>query len=217
MPTVNRGHDESNLRGVGRACEVGIDLLVLGLIQRNESVEDIIASSGIIGASYFPVRRAVQGWIGPEILFNKSGTHTFKIREVIVHGAHRQLLLKPIDLVEEQDDAGLDEPSRVADTVEQCKSFLHAIHCFVLEQKLVVLGDGDQEEDGCDILKTMYPFLAFRSLPTNIEHSVRQVVDDEGGLGDTSCLDPGAQNILVVWHVIVGGNTVDRVEVTIRR
>ncbi len=86
---------------------------------------------------------------------------TFVIWEVILHGADWELLLKAVDLVQEQDDAGLDEPPRVADAVEKSEGFLHTVDRLVFEQKLIIFGNGDQEEDGRDILKTMNPFLSF--------------------------------------------------------
>lgn len=72
-----------------------VDLLRLVLIQAHESVEDIVASGGIV-------------------------VTTFVIREVVLHWADRQLLLESVDLVEEQNNRRLDEPPRVANGVEQC-------------------------------------------------------------------------------------------------
>ena len=86
---------------------------------------------------------------------------TFIVWEVILHGADGQLLLESVDLVQEQYYASLDEPSGIADAVEQGKSFLHSVHCFIFEQKLIVLGDGDEEEDCCDIFEAMDPLLSF--------------------------------------------------------
>ena len=68
---------------------------------------------------------------------------TFVVREVNLHGADRQFLLEAIDLVQEQDDTGLGEPPRVANAVEEGESFLHPVDRLVLEQKLIILGDGD--------------------------------------------------------------------------
>lgn len=49
--TIDSTHDESDLSSVGGACEVSINLFGFGLIERHESVEDVITSSGIIGAT----------------------------------------------------------------------------------------------------------------------------------------------------------------------
>lgn len=115
---------------------MGVDLLGLVLVERDETVQDVIAGRGVVWA-------------------------TLVIGEVVLHGAHGQLLLKPVDLVQEQDDGSLDEPPRVANRVEQGQGFLHTVDSLVLEQELVVLGDGDEEEDGGDILEAVYPLLSF--------------------------------------------------------
>ena len=50
--TIDSSHDESNLRRVGGAGEVSIDLLLLRLVERDEAVEDVVASSRIVGTTY---------------------------------------------------------------------------------------------------------------------------------------------------------------------
>ena len=84
--TVHGGHDEANLRGVSGTCEVGVDLLLLGLVEGNKAVEDVVASRGVVGT-------------------------TLVVGEVVLHRADGKLLLEAIDLVEEQNDRGLDEPA----------------------------------------------------------------------------------------------------------
>ena len=111
-----------------------IDLFCLGLIQGHEPIEYVVASGGIIGSSYLPVRGAVLRGIGHEIVTKKMGAATFIIREVILHWAHRQFLLESINLIQEKDDAGLDEPPRVADAVEKSERLLHSVHRFILEK-----------------------------------------------------------------------------------
>ena len=54
--TIHGAHDESDLGGVGSACEVSVDLLGLCLVQGNESVQDVIASSSIVWTSYKIIR-----------------------------------------------------------------------------------------------------------------------------------------------------------------
>ena len=61
----------------------------------------------------------------------------------------------------------------------------------------------------------MNPLFPFRALPTNVEHSVCQVLDDECSLGDTGRLDSRSQNVLIVGEVVVGGDAVDGIEVAI--
>ena len=140
-------------------------------------------------------------------------SHTFVVGEVVLHRAHRKLLLESIDLVQEKDDGRLHEPPRVADGVEQCQCLLHTVDRLVFEEQLIVLGDGDQEQDGGDVLEAVYPLLSFRSLTTHIEHAVCEVADNEGGFGDTGSLDTRSKNVLVIGDVFACGNTVDGVEV----
>jgi hypothetical protein len=134
---------------------------------------------------------------------------TFIIGEIVLHWACRELLLESIDLVEEQNDGCLNEPSGIADGIKKGQSFLHTVDGFVLEQKLVIFGNGDQEEDCGNILKAVYPFLSFRTLTTDIEHPVCEVSDNESCLGDTSGFDTRPKNILVVGDVIRSSNAVN--------
>ena len=90
---------------------------------------------------------------------------------------------------------------------------MHTVDRFILKEELIVLRDGNKEEDSGDVLKAMDPLLSLRSLSSNIEHTVCKVSNDEGGFSDTSSLDTGAQNILVIWHVVMLGNALDVVEV----
>lgn len=77
--TVDSSHDESDLHGVGGAGEMCVDLLGLVLVQADETVEDVVASSSVVGTALI-------------------------VREVVLHGADGQLLLESIDLVEEKND-----------------------------------------------------------------------------------------------------------------
>jgi len=114
MLTVNSGHDESYLHGIRRTGEVSVDLLGLVLVQADESVEDVVAGGGVIWASLV-------------------------VREVVLHWADWELLLESVDLVQEKNDTGLDEPSRIADRVEKSQGFLHTVDSLIFEQQLVVL------------------------------------------------------------------------------
>lgn len=165
-----------------------VDLLLLGLVEGNEAVEDVVASCGVVGASLI-------------------------VGEVVLHGADGQLLLEAVDLVEEENDGGLDEPSGVANGVEQGESFLHTVHGLIFKQQLVVFGNGDQEEDGGDILEAVNPLLSLGTLTTDIEHAVGQVANDESCLSDTSRLDTGAEDILVSGEVIALADAVNRIEI----
>lgn len=189
--TIDSCHDETDLCCVGCTGEMGIYLLGFVLVQADESVQDIVASQRIIVSSLV-------------------------IWEVVLHWADWQLLLKSIDLVQEQDNRGLDEPSRVADGIKQCEGLLHAVDSLVFEQKLIILRNGNQEENGGDILEAVDPLLSLRSLSSHIKHTVGEVANDEGGLGDTSGLDTRAEDILIVWHVVGLCDAVDVVKVAAR-
>lgn len=65
--------------------------------------------------------------------------------------------LEQVRLVEEQDDARLCEPSTVRDGLEQSRRFVHPVNVRVLVKCLVVLRDGDEEDEDVDILKAMNP------------------------------------------------------------
>lgn len=190
--TIHCCHDESNLGSVGSAGEVRVDLLLFGLVQGNETVEDIVASRGVVGT-------------------------TLVIREVVLHRANRELLLETIDLVEEENDRGLDEPPGVADRVEQSQGFLHTVDGLVFEEQLIVLGDGNEEQNGGDVLEAVNPLLALGSLTTNVEHAVCEVTNNECGLGDTGGLDTGTEDILVGGEVVGLGNALNGIEVAKRK
>jgi hypothetical protein len=102
---------------------------------------------------------------------------------------------------------------RVADGVKQGQGLLHSVDCLIFEQKLIVLGDGDEEKDGGNVLEAVNPLLSLGSLTTDVEHSVGEVTDDERGLGDTSGLDTRPEDILIVRHVVGGRNSRDVIKV----
>lgn len=183
--TVHCSHDEANLGGVGGTGEVSVDLLLLGLVQGHEAVEDVVACGGVVGTALV-------------------------VGEVVLHGADGELLLEAIDLVEEENDRRLDEPPGVANRVEQGQGFLHTVHGLVLEQQLVVLGDGDQEQNGSDVLEAVNPLLTLGTLTPDIEHAVCKVTNNECGLGDTGSLDTGTEDILVGGKVVGLGDTLNR-------
>lgn len=113
-----------------------VDLLCLGLVERDESIQNVVASRVVVCASLV-------------------------VREVILHRRDGQLLLKSVYLVQEEDNAGLDEPPRVADAVEECESFLHTIDSLIFEEQLIILRNGDEEENCSDVFEAMNPLLSF--------------------------------------------------------
>lgn len=141
------------------------------------------------------------------------GRLTLVVREVVLHRAHRELLLEAINLVEEQDDGSLDEPSGVADGVEKGESLLHTVDGFVFEKKLVVLGDSNKEEDGRDVLEAVDPLLTLRTLTADVEHAVGKVTNDERSFGNTSGLDTRAKDILIVWQVVRLSDAANGIEI----
>jgi len=114
---------------------MGIDLLGLVLVQADEPVQNVIAGQRVVISS-------------------------FVVREVVLHWTDWELLLETIYLVEEENDRSLDEPPGIANRVEQSKRFLHTVDGLVLEEQLIVFGNGDQEENGCDILEAVNPLLS---------------------------------------------------------
>ncbi len=192
-PTVHRRHDEPDLGGIGGTSEMRIDLFGFVLVQGNETVENVVACRGVVGAPLCNIRSLVLPSVGPILV-----ELAFIVWEVILHRAHREFFLEPVDLVQEQDDRGLHEPPGVADGVKQRQGFLHPVDRLILEQQLVILGDGHEEQNGGDILETMDPLLPLGPLTTDIEHAIGEFADDERGLGDPGRLDPRAQHILVV-------------------
>ena len=167
---------------------MSVDLLALVLVEVDEAVQDVVAGRSVVVAALV-------------------------VGEVVLHRADGQLLLEAINLVQEENDGRLDEPPRVANGVEKCQSLLHAVDRLVLKEQLVVLGDGDEEEDGGDVLEAVNPLLTLRPLATDVEHAVCEVSDDEGRLGDTGRLDTRPQNILVVRHVVGRGNASNVIKV----
>lgn len=50
--TIDSSHNESNLHRIGGAGEVSIDLLLLRLVKGNKTVENVVARSRIVRATY---------------------------------------------------------------------------------------------------------------------------------------------------------------------
>lgn len=165
-----------------------VDLLRLVLVQADESVKNIVAGRRVVVTALV-------------------------IGEVVLHGADRQLLFEPIDLVQEQNYRRLNKPSRVTNRVEKGKGLLHSVDGLIFEQQLVVLGDGDEEQNSGHVLEAVDPLLAFRSLATHVEHPVSEITNDKGCLSDTGGLDTRPKNVLVVWHVVGSSDTSNVIEV----
>lgn len=135
MLTIYSSHDKADLCGVCRTCEMCVDLLRLVLVEGDEAVQNVVAGLSVI--------------LTPLI-----------VGEVILHRRRWELLLEAINLVQEQDDGCLDEPPGIADGIEQGECLLHAVDGLIFEEKLVVLGNGDQEENRGHVLEAMDPLLS---------------------------------------------------------
>lgn len=124
--------------------------------------------------------------------------------------------VKQTRLVEEEDDGRPHEPPRVADRVEEDEGLLHSVdrlcrakgrstrileysrdrgRLTILVEHLVVFGNGDEEDDGRNVLEAVDPLFALRALSSNIEHAVLELSNLKVGLGDTGRLDTRAKNV----------------------
>ena len=54
----------------------------------------------------------------------------------------------------------------------------------ILQQHLVVLAECRAENDARDALEAMYPFLAFRPLPADVEHVYSALCEHPGAVDD---------------------------------
>ena len=112
-------------------------------------------------------------------------------------------------------DGGLHEPPRVANRIKEGKRFLHAIDALVLIQHLIVLAQGDQEDQRSDVLEAVNPLLSLRALTANIEETVGELTDAEGSLRNTGRLDTRAENVLVSGQIAGVGHAVNGIEVAV--
>lgn len=63
----------------------------------------------------------------------------------------------------------------------------------------------------------MYPLFPLRTLSADIEHSVCEVANDEGGLGDAGRLYTRAEDVLIVGDVVRLCNAVNGIKVAARQ
>uniref|UniRef100_A0AAY4DIQ4 Uncharacterized protein n=1 Tax=Denticeps clupeoides TaxID=299321 RepID=A0AAY4DIQ4_9TELE len=72
---------------------------------------------------------------------------------------------------------------------------VHGLHqtigASVLHQHLVVFTGGDHEEDGCDAIKALEPFLPLRALTSDVHHLEWDLLDDKVMLHDALGCLPG--------------------------
>lgn len=99
-------HGDLQKIGIGRVCEMPINLLVRIPVQRAELVHEVLA--GLLGI--------VRG--------------TMIISETVIrYRASGQLLLEKVDLVEEQNQGRFCEPVRVGDRFPEHEGFVHLVLC----------------------------------------------------------------------------------------
>ena len=78
----------------------------------------------------------------------------------------------------------------------------------VLVQHLVVLGHGNAEDDGGDVLKTMDPLFPLRPLTTHVEQLEVEVLEGEVDFDDARCLHPRPQDVLLCRLVVLRSQSV---------
>ena len=71
-------------------------------------------------------------------------------------------------------------------------------------QHLVILGHGNAEDDGGDVLKTMDPLFPLRPLTTHVEELEVEVLEREVDFHDAGCLHPRPQDVLLCGLVVLG-------------
>lgn len=108
--TVYSRHHESDLRRVGSTCEMGVYLLCLMLIEGDESVQDVVACRSVIRATFSNIRLLMLATPSAVLV-----QLAFIVREIVLHRRHRKFLLESVDLVQEKNNRGLDEPPGIAD------------------------------------------------------------------------------------------------------
>lgn len=91
---------------------------------------------------------------------------------------------------------------------------MHAVDRLVFVQLEIILAHGNTENDGCDVLEAVNPFLSFGALPADIDHSKLCIFNFKVDFCDTCCLGAGTENILLVWHEGWVRNSVDTLKPT---
>jgi len=198
-----------NLQQIGVRCvgEMNVDFLVPVAVKITELLGEELGSCGEI-------------FVG-----------TLVVGEVVFHWALLEFLLEQVDLIEKEDNRAMFEPRYVDDGFEEHNCFLHLIlrcgqcqlrhqegstgifaqtyRSLVLYQALVIATESNKEHQTLDAFEAMDPFLALRTLATNIKHIVGQFAKFEDSFGYTSCAETGAQHVLVVGHIVLGKEAVD--------
>lgn len=131
-----------------------------------------VCGAGHVGIDFFDVSSQVKL---QELQLDVITSIFIGVWAIIIREAHAEvslldLLCEDIFLVEEEYDGGGCEVTVVANTVEQVKTLVHAVHFIILHQHHVVSAEGSNENDTGDPLKAMDPLLSFGTLTTHIKH-----------------------------------------------
>ena len=127
----------------------------------------------------------------------------------IREGVFRQLLLKEVPLVQEDDHRGLREPLVVAHLLEELQRLVHAVGRPVLIERQVVLAERDDKDHGRHILEAVHPLATLVTLATHVHKLELDVVGDKLDLGDTGGLDTNDDHIIGGGDVVGSRDTVD--------
>ncbi len=116
---------------------MGVNLLRLVLIERHESIQDVITGSGVVGSTFSTIRILMSLTVFAILV-----ELAFIVREIVLHWRDRKFLFESIDLVEEENDRCLDKPAGVANRVEKRKGLLHSVDGLIFKKQLIVFGYG---------------------------------------------------------------------------
>lgn len=108
------------------------------------------------------------------------------------------LLAEDVRLVQEENDGSLCEPLVVAHVGEELERLGHAVGAVVLGELLIVLREGDEEDDGVIVLEVVDPLLALTLLATDVDDVEHVAIDGELDLLSADGEAARFQDIVVV-------------------
>lgn len=94
---------------------------------------------------------------------------------------------------------------------------MRTYHTLVFVEHLIIFTERDEEDERSDILEAMDPLLSLRPLPSNVEHAVSKILNDERCLCYTGSLDTRSEDVLIVRYIVVGCDAIYGVEVAKRK
>lgn len=105
------------------------------------------------------------------------------------------------------------EPGISDDGSEEGFGFFHPVLVVALDEDLVVLGEGDEEHDGGDVLEAVDPLPTLGALSSDIHHTEDDLVEVEGVLDDASRGNTNTEDVLLCGEVIGLGEAVEVAQV----